>query len=142
MALQEPMKGEYMQTRSRRRDPVRRALMWCVIAAAVAACGGSDSTAPSPNPTPVVCTPGNGTVCMTKSNTFDPTSMTVAVGSTVTWMNTSGTSHNVTFDTPGSPANIPSFAAGAETTTFPSRGTFAYHCTIHGARMSGTITVQ
>lgn len=119
-------------------------IMGCVVAFALVACGGSDSTAPVKPPTPptTVCTPGNGTVCMTPSNTFDPASMTVAVGSTVTWMNTTGVTHNVTFDTPGSPASIASFASGAKTATFPTKGTFAYHCTIHGASMSGTITVQ
>jgi plastocyanin len=122
----------------------RRHMVWGATVVALAGCGGSSSNGPvdPPRPPPTVCTPGNGTVCMTTSNTFDPASMTVAVGTTVTWMNTTGVTHNVTFDSPGSPANIPSFASGAQTATFPSKGTFAYHCTIHGASMSGTITVQ
>lgn len=115
-----------------------------VIVALAMACGGSDATSPPTPPTPpaTICTPGNGTVCMTKSNTFDPASMTVAAGTTVTWMNGTGVTHNVTFDTPGSPPNIANFASGAQNATFPAKGTYAYHCTIHGASMSGAITVQ
>ena len=115
-----------------------------VVLAIGAACGGSDATSPVKPPTPpgTICTPGNGTVCMTTSNTFDPASMTIAVGSTVTWINDTGVTHNVTFDTPGSPANIASFKSGAQNATFPSKGTFAYHCTIHGPAMSGEVVVQ
>ena len=123
---------------------VTRALAVAFIVVGGAACGGSDSTSPVKPPTPpgTICTPGNGTVCMTSSNTFDPASMTVAAGTTVTWINDTGVTHNVTFDTPGSPADIANFKSGAQNATFPSKGTFAYHCTIHGKSMSGTITVQ
>jgi len=125
------------------REIARVACVAFVLALGVA-CGGSDTTSPVKPPTPpgTICTPGNGTVCMTSSNTFDPATMTIAVGSTVTWINDTGVTHNVTFDTPGSPADIASFKSGAQNATFPSKGTFAYHCTIHGKSMSGTITVQ
>lgn len=123
---------------------IGRASVLALVLATAAACGGSDSTSPvkPPTPTGTICTPGNGTVCMTSNNTFDPATMTVAVGSAVTWINDTGVTHNVTFDTPGSPADIPSFKSGAQNATFPTKGTFAYHCTIHGKSMSGTITVQ
>lgn len=141
MHLLDTMKTHMTRNVPRRSSSAR---LWAVLSVALIACGGSGSSTPvdPPTPPPTVCTPGNGTVCLTKSNTFDPASMTVAVGSTVTWMNTTGVTHNVTFDTQGSPSNIPSFASGAQTATFPTKGTFAYHCTIHGASMSGTITVQ
>lgn len=124
--------------------PVARPLLVLTVAALAGACGGSSSTAPVPGPTPPgnVCTPGNGTVCLTASNTFNPSSMTVTRGSTVTWDNATGVTHNVTFDTPGSPANIGNFASGAQTATFQTAGTFDYHCTIHGTSMSGKIIVQ
>lgn len=126
------------------RGRIARGAALALALAAGMACGGSDSTSPVKPPTPpgTICTPGNGTVCMTSSNTFDPAAMTVTVGSTVTWINDTGVTHNVTFDTPGSPADIASFKSGAQNATFPSKGTFAYHCTIHGKSMSGTITVQ
>ena len=81
-------------------------------------------------------------MCLTTSNSFDPASLTVAVGSTVTWDNPTGVTHNVTFSTAGAPGNIPNFASGSGTLTFSKAGTYHYNCTIHGASMSGTIVVQ
>lgn len=123
---------------------VARSLSLVAIVALATACGGSSATAPVPPPVPpgTVCTPGNGTVCLTASNTFNPSTMTVAPGTTVTWDNETGVTHNVTFDTQGAPASIGNFSSGAKTATFPSAGTYAYHCTIHGASMSGKIIVQ
>ena len=140
--VRENMAGLATRVVARRR--IGRASALALVLAAAAACGGSDSTSPVKPPTPpgTICTPGNGTVCMTSNNTFDPATMTVAVGSAVTWINDTGVTHNVTFDTPGSPADIASFKSGAQNATFPTKGTFAYHCTIHGKSMSGTITVQ
>jgi plastocyanin len=74
-------------------------------------------------------------------NFFNPSSLTIAVGDTVTWQNASGgMSHNVT-------ANNGSFASTTAAAftfshTFNAAGTFNYTCTVHGASMSGTITVQ
>lgn len=115
-----------------------------IVAALLVSCGASDVNSPvgTPTPPPTVCTPGNGTICITTSNTFDPADITVAPGATVSWMNTTGVTHNVTFDTTSAPSGIPNFASGAKTVTFPTRGRFPYHCTIHGGSMSGTVTVQ
>lgn len=89
------------------------------------------------------CTPGTSTVCLTPSNTFDPASITVKAGSTVTWSNTTGVTHNVTFDQKaGAPASASDFASGTFDATFPTAGTYPYHCTIHGLSMSGTVVVQ
>jgi hypothetical protein len=89
------------------------------------------------------CTPGNGTICVTTANTFNPSAVTIAKGSTLTWSNTTGVTHTVTFDAvTGAPPSDPSFASGTFTATFNTAGTFPYHCLIHGTSMSGTITVQ
>lgn len=74
------------------------------------------------------------------NNFFSPTSLTVPVGTTVTWVwNPGGTNHNVTFD---DVTHSPTQASGTWPRTFTTAGTFAFHCTIHGAAiMSGTITV-
>ncbi len=88
---------------------------------------------------------------------FVPAQMRVAVGDTVTWVNRSGTEHDVTRCSPaacnGASAGTgtdPSFktgnlaaAAGATFShTFTAPGTYVYFCTIHGyALMHGTITV-
>ena len=70
---------------------------------------------------------------------FQPASITVKAGSTVTWKNTGSVTHTVTagdgsFDS-GQVAAGSSFQH-----TFTTAGTFAYHCTIHSS-MTGTVVV-
>ena len=71
--------------------------------------------------------------------TFIPASVTVPLGSTVTWNNQDAAAHQIASDThafmsqPLSQGSIYSF-------TFMTRGTFPYHCAIH-PYMKGTITV-
>ena len=88
---------------------------------------------------------------------FVPAQLTVAVGDTVSWVNTSGAEHTVTRCTPagcngmsGGTGTDTSFgsadlAAASGTTfshVFTAPGTYVYDCTIHGyALMHGTITV-
>ena len=91
-----------------------------------------DVTVAAPGPT--------ASVAATAGNTFDPRNVTVTRGGIVTW--TFAALHNVTFDTPGAPGTITDRATGSAALTFPTAGTFAYHCTIHGASMSGTVVVQ
>lgn len=83
---------------------------------------------------------GINTVVMGGSS-FNPTSLTIQSGGTVTWSNTSGIAHNVTFTTSGSPSNIPDHTAGTNLRTFGTAGTFNYNCTNHGG-MNGSISVQ
>jgi plastocyanin len=71
---------------------------------------------------------------------FDPATVTIQVGDTVTWTNQDAIAHTATagdgsFDT----GNIgPSTTASA---TFDTAGTFAYHCSIHRT-MTGTVVVE
>jgi plastocyanin len=83
---------------------------------------------------------GNNTVVMGASS-FSPPSLTIQRNGTVTWSNTSGIVHNVTFNTAGSPAGIPNHSAGSNARTFPTAGTFNYNCTLHEG-MNGAILVQ
>jgi LPXTG-motif cell wall-anchored protein len=77
---------------------------------------------------------------------FDPQSITINVGDTITWKNGDQTVHTATADD-GS-FNTGDVAAGASSTavTFNNAGTFAFYCKYHGgpggAGMSGTIVVQ
>jgi plastocyanin len=73
-------------------------------------------------------------------SSFDPSTLTIKATETVTWSNTSGILHNVTFSTAGSPADIPDHTSGSTNRTFPTPGTYAYRCTNH-AGMNGTIVV-
>ena len=90
-----------------------------------------------------VSTPGaTATVAATTSNTFDPSSVTITANGQVTW-NFASVGHNVTFDNASgvTGGNIATTANGSASRTFPTTGTYPYHCTIHGG-MNGTVTVQ
>lgn len=113
------------------------------LAAALAACGGSDyGTNPGPGP---ACTPTATRVCMTAS-TFNPTGLTVSAGAQVTWQNGSSLAHTVT----SSPGSTEVFdydvgVGGSVSRTFNTAGTYEYYCDVHGTPtggMRGTITVQ
>jgi plastocyanin len=71
---------------------------------------------------------------------FNPASLNVSTGTTVTWTNNDSVTHTVTSDTGAfssgdlSPGQTFSY-------TFSQAGTFAYHCSIH-ASMHGTVTVK
>jgi plastocyanin len=90
-----------------------------------------------------------GTFCF-GATTYTPTTRTVAVGSTVSWQNDSGVTHNVTWDnaTARSAAlagdaagDISDFSSGSHTRVFNTAGTYGFHCTIHPG-MTATLTVQ
>lgn len=76
---------------------------------------------------------------------FSPASKTIAVGTTIKWINKDGTNHTVTSGTPGSPSgafNSGNFGQNGEFSfKFDQAGTFNYFCNIHQS-MTGTIIVQ
>ena len=74
-----------------------------------------------------------------KNMAFNPSSLSVTAGSTVTWMNSDTTIHTVTADD-GS-FNSGNIAVGAVySRVFSTAGTFSYHCTIH-PEMTGKVVV-
>ena len=91
-------------------------------------------------PVEVTIPTGTASVAATASNQFTPATVTVTRNGSVTW--SFAAQHNVTFDTQGAPAGIPTRDTGTASITFPTAGSFAYHCTIHGQGMSGTVLVQ
>jgi plastocyanin len=71
---------------------------------------------------------------------FSPGTITVKIGSSVTWTNKDSTTHTITSDTGA--FNSGNLSQGATFSyTFADRGTFAYHCSIHPT-MKGTVIVQ
>jgi plastocyanin len=124
----------------------------------VAACGGAASDTTSSTNTGTPTNPGGtaanpNTVSLIDSS-FSPTSITVKVGSTVTWQwsTCSDTSsgygyggacitHQISFDD-GSGAQSPLQDQGTFNRTFTAAGTFKYHCLVHGSQMSGQVVVQ
>jgi plastocyanin len=90
-------------------------------------------------------TTGTGTTTQNISisgNAYNPSPVTVAVGTSVTWTNNDGVQHTSTSDD-GTTFNTGTINAGA--TSAPiimnTMGTFTYHCNFHGG-MSGTIIVN
>ena len=81
------------------------------------------------------------TTVQVANNTFTPNAVTIPAGTDVNW-EWQGTTvpHNVTFTTVGAPSNIPDNTSGSVQRTFPTAGTFNYHCTNH-VGMNGTVTV-
>lgn len=118
--------------------------------AVLAGCSGGDSRVPS--------------VDMTDSLTFEPETLTVGVGETVTWRNVGSASHSVTAYGDRLPAGAAYFASGgfdAEPAArdaypdgaveggdsyehaFEAAGTYAYFCIPHErAGMTGTVEVS
>ncbi len=71
---------------------------------------------------------------------FTPATLTVSVGTTVTWTNNDGMTHTVTSDASGFDSG--DITMGSKySRVFSVAGTYAYHCTIHPA-MKGTIVVK
>ena len=108
------------------------------------ACGGGSSPAPAPSPTPTPT--ATSAVSIPKgaaslgNRAYTPDQLTVASGTTVTWMNTDSVSHTSTSDVSGWDSGI--VAPGKQFSfTFQSAGTFSYHCAIHPG-MVGKITVR
>lgn len=115
-----------------------------VIALALTACSSATptataTTAPSGGGTNPTAASAMADISM-KSFAFDPVTLTVAVGTTVTWTNNDAVPHDVT-------ANDGSFksgsiaAGGTFAYTFTAAGTYTYQCTIHQPNMVGTIIV-
>jgi plastocyanin len=78
--------------------------------------------------------------------TFQPDSISVPPGATVTWVNCepSGTEpHTTTSDPSGALWDSPDLSPGDRFShTFPAGGVFPYHCTPHQAFMTGKVVVQ
>jgi plastocyanin len=118
-----------------------------IIVAAVAlaaACGGS--TNPYGGGSGGGGQPGPNQVFM-QNTAFNPATRTVAVGTTVQWVNHDGFDHTVIYSSgPGSAFNSGSIPAGGTfSVTFNTAGTVQYYCMIHGspgAGMHGAIVVQ
>jgi plastocyanin len=116
-----------------------RALLLAAAAALLAACGGGGS-ADGPTGTTTGTSTGSTTNAIAvRDNSFAPTATTVTPGTTVTRTRSGSNPHNVTFDDGTKSATQ---SAGSYQRAFASAGTYAYHCSIHGASMSGTVTVK
>jgi plastocyanin len=94
----------------------------------------SGCTQQSPSP------PGNTNTITIQNYAFNPSTLTVKVGTNVTWINEDSMSHTVTSDDglfeSGSLSNGQTFIY-----TFNTPGTYNYHCSIHTS-MTAKIIVE
>lgn len=75
-----------------------------------------------------------------ENSAFNPQTITVTTGTTVTWTNNDTTDHTVTSDS-GLFDSGHVAAGNTFTYTFNDPGEFTYHCSIN-TTMTGTVTVQ
>lgn len=105
-----------------------------LLAAVVAACSDDGDEG---GQGPVDGSPEGGV--LVQNNRFQPTELQVGPGTTVVWSWASGgVQHNVTFED-----GVASGTQGSGTyqRTFQTAGDYPYVCTIHGAGMTGIVTV-
>jgi plastocyanin len=74
-------------------------------------------------------------------NVFQPASISVAAGTTVTWANRGAIIHTATSATGAFDSGIVN-PGGSYSFRFTQAGTFSYTCIVHPDTMRGTITVQ
>ena len=125
----------------------RLAVVSVVLMFAIA-CGGYSSPTPSsptPSPTPTPGGPSSSVAIPVGASAlgngaYAPDDLNVAVGTTVTWMNTDSISHTSTSDVNGWNSGIVA-PGGQFSFAFQAAGTFPYHCTIHPG-MVGTVVVR
>jgi plastocyanin len=108
---------------------------------------GADSTAPAASAAGAPAASSAGSPASAAADAvsianfaFSPSTITVKVGSSVTWTNADTAAHTVTADD-GSFDSKSLDPGKTFSTTFAKAGTFAYHCTIH-TTMTATVIVQ
>jgi plastocyanin len=98
----------------------------------------------SPHSTLAADTVTKAVTITTDSNgvfTFQPTTLNITVGTTVTWRNTTQAQHTATSND-GTTFNSGTINPGSSFNfTFKNKGTFAYHCNFHPF-MKATIIVS
>ena len=128
---------------------LRLAVVSAILMFAIACGGGYSSTPDSPSPTPSPTpTPGGPSSSVSipagaqslGNRAFMPDELDVAVGTTVTWMNTDSISHTSTSDANAWNSGIVA-PGGQFSFAFQTAGTFQYHCAIHPG-MVGTVVVR
>lgn len=123
----------------------RVALVVFVLSGFAASCGSSYSPTPAPTPSPTPSPSSNAIEIPAGAYQgsvagFAPATLTVPVGTTVTWTNNDVTAHTTTSD--NGVWDSGTLNPGASYSfTFMTKGTFGYHCTIHSF-MKGTVVVQ
>jgi plastocyanin len=122
---------------------MKKMIFAALLALAILAAGCTQPAAPTGGQQNQTVVPNNGAAPMAASVTisgfsFQPGTVTVAKGATVTWTNQDPVAHTVT----GADFDSGSVEQGKTYShVFDKAGTYDYHCAIHPS-MKGTIIVQ
>lgn len=108
-----------------------------VLAFVLAACAAAAAPSPTPRANEVQVIEPAG---QPDRWTFAPAEISVAKGTTVTFVNHGKEFHTVTADAPSRPFDVSLDAGKTGTITFANAGTFAYHCGVH-PQMKGVVRV-
>jgi plastocyanin len=107
-----------------------------------AACGETSDTSTSQYPTTPNTEPAPIAVtAVITDGQFDPRSIQIAVGGSVTWINEDVNSHLIVSTTPNVIQSPLIGKAGSYTRTFSSPGEYPYYCTLRNT-LKGTVTVR
>jgi plastocyanin len=136
----------------RRRTPVLVFALVIVLAVGIlaASCGGGTTATTATTPTtggtvttagtPTTTAGAGGAQVVMKNTAFDPATVTIKAGESVTWTNQDPMNHTVVAD--NGEFKSGDLATGATFSfTFDKAGIYAYHCSIHPS-MTGTVVVQ
>jgi plastocyanin len=135
------------------RSRIGHAVFFCVILLAaiiLASCasGGSGSSGTTATTAGTSTTTGGGTTTgdsatvqvIMNNRSYDPATVTVRPGDTVTWVNQDAPQHDVVADNGEFKSDLFD-KGGTFSFTFSKAGTYPYHCTIHPG-MTGMVVVQ
>ena len=109
---------------------MRAALLLPLLVVGLVACGGSGESA-----APVATTE----VVMPKSYRFEPKTIEVKAGATVTWRNEDNFTHTVEVEGQDDHEVEPGDSVAID---FPKPGTYEYVCTLHSHDMRGKVIVR
>jgi plastocyanin len=110
-----------------------------VVKGTTAAATPKPTPSPTPKPVSKAATSATAANAEIRDFAFAPVTLSVPVGSTVTWRNTGEAPHSVTAED-GSFDSDMIAAGGSWARTFEKAGTFSYFCAFH-PDMAGTVTV-
>jgi plastocyanin len=113
--------------------PVEGALVGALLAAALAACGGGVSAAHATRTTHVD---------LPRSYRFDPSSITISTGQTVTWTNDDNFTHSVRLTDQNNRIVGIMHPGDHVSHTFSAPGTYHYDCSFHPHDMQGIVVVH
>jgi len=106
-------------------------------------CGSNEQGGPDTTVLPPITTAqgGTGTAEVTMTGfAYEPATLTIGVGETVTWVNEDTARHDVIADNGEFASDL--FGQGESFSfTFQAAGTYPYHCGVHPG-MTGTVIVQ